>query len=221
VIFHFEQIRPDLPYILEGTFVTLEYAGLSALCGFILGNFLAIFKISQNRLLRGFAYLYTSIFRGTPLLVQLSLIYYATPELLGYKISAFQAGILAFSLNSAAYVSETIRAGIQAIDRGQFEASAALGISHLTTLKSIILPQAIKNILPALVNESIDLVKESALVSVIGELDLLRRANIVSAKTYLFFEPLMIVAVIYYVIVMILTYVSKHIEKWMRQSDSH
>ena len=123
-------------------------------------------------------------------MVQLSLFYFATPQLTGYKISAFEAILISFSLNSSAYIAEIIRAGIQAVDKGQMEAGFSLGLSRAVVMTSIILPQAIKNILPALVNEFISLLKESVIVSIIGEMDLLRRANIVAAeKVYLFLSP--------------------------------
>jgi len=217
--FHFEQIVPSIPFLLAGTLVTLKYTGLSILFGSILGVFFALLKISHIQILRLFANGYTSIFRGTPLLVQLSLVYFATPQLTGYNISAFEAGLIAFSLNSTAYVSEIIRAGIQAIDRGQFEAAQSLGLPYLLTMRDIILPQAIKKILPALVNEAIDLLKESALVSVIGEMDLLRRANVVSAEKFIYFEPLLFIAAIYYILVMILSGFAKLLEKRFKTSD--
>jgi His/Glu/Gln/Arg/opine family amino acid ABC transporter permease subunit len=219
MVLHFDQIYDKIPFILTGTLVTLQYTGVSLLLGLILGSLFALMKLSNFKILKGFATFYISVFRGTPLLVQLFLIYFATPQLIGYKITAFEAGLLALSLNSAAYVSEIIRAGIQAVDRGQFEASQALAIPYALSMYHIILPQAIRNILPALVNEAVNLLKESALVSVIGEMDLLRRANIVSSETYLYFEPLILVAAIYYVLVMILSQCATLLEKRLKRSD--
>ncbi len=215
----FAQVVPALPFILQGALVTLQYTSVSILFGFIFGVLLTLCKLSGILWLRWFANFYTSIFRGTPLLVQLSLIYFATPQLTGYRISAFEAGILTLSLNSAAYISEIIRAGVQAVDKGQMEAALSLGISYPLIMKDIIFPQAIKNILPALVNEAIDLLKESALVSVIGGMDLLRRANIVSAEKFIYFEPLLVVSLIYYILVMGLTGIAKWLEFRMRYSD--
>lgn len=215
----FLEIAPSVPFILWGTLVTLKYTVFSIFFGLILGTVLAIFKISHLKPLTYFGRFYTSIFRGTPLLVQLSLVYFATPQLTGYKITAFEAGLFAFSLNSGAYISEIIRAGIQAVDKGQFEAALSLGVSYGSAMKDIILPQAIKNILPALVNEMVDLLKESALVSVIGEMDLLRRANIVAAQKYIYFEPLILVAAVYYILVMTFSSFAKKFEKRMRRSD--
>ncbi len=215
----FVQILPSIPFILKGALVTLQYTSVSIVLGLALGIFIALGKLSSLRTIRWTAATYTSIFRGTPLLVQLSLIYFATPQLTGYRISAFEAGVLAFSLNSAAYVSEIIRAGVLSVDRGQMEAALSLGIKYPLIMKDIILPQAIKNILPALVNEVIDLLKESALISVIGEADLLRRANIVAAEKYIYFEPLLVAAVMYYILVMILTGSAKLLEKRLQRND--
>jgi ABC-type amino acid transport system permease subunit len=151
--------------------------------------------------------------------LQLTIIYFATPQLIQYDISPLFAGVLAFGLNSSAYISEIMRAGIMAVDKGQREASLSLGVSYLTMMRCIILPQAFKNILPALVNEMITLLKESALVSVIGVQELLRRANIVSANLYIYFEPLIFTALIYYIIVMALTVVARLVERRLRASD--
>lgn len=217
--FHFDRIIEHIPFILKGTIVTLEYTLIALCIGLILGTGLALMTLSHNVVLRRLASFYISIFRGTPLLVQLSLIYFATPQLIGYQITALEAGLLAFSLNSTAYVSEIIRAGIQAVDKGQFEAAESLAIPYHQAMFAIIIPQAVRNILPALVNESITLLKESALVSVIGEMDLLRRANIVSSQTFLYFEPLLFVAIVYYALVSILSRLAQILEKRLKRSD--
>lgn len=215
----FVSIAPSIPYILKGIWVTLQFTLISTVFGFILGTLLSLIKISKYKVLKALAVAYTSIFRGTPLILQLSIIYFATPQLFAYKITALEAGVIAFSLNSAAYISETIRAGILAVDRGQQEAALSLGVPYKLMMKDIILPQALKNILPALVNESIALLKESALVSTIGAADLLRRGMIVTADKFLYFEPLIIVGIIYYVMVMTLTYLARRLERRLRRSD--
>lgn len=214
---HFDVIWPSLPFILEGVVVTLKFTFMSLLCGLPLGILLALAKIS-NPILRWFGEIYTSVFRGTPLLVQLFIFYFATPQITGYTISTFEAGVLTFSLNSAAYSSEIIRAGIQAIERGQWDAAKVLGLSYRQTLLTIILPQAVRNILPALVNEIVDLLKESALISTLGEADLLRRSQIVASEKYLFFEPLLIAAVGYYVMVMMISLLAKALERKLRHA---
>ncbi|WP_374878839.1 ABC transporter substrate-binding protein/permease [Microseira sp. BLCC-F43] len=215
----FAKIAPRIPFILQGILVTLQFTAISLICGFIWGTILSLFKISSNKFLFWFGTVYTSIFRGTPLLLQIALVYYATPQLTGYNIPALLAGVITFTLNSGAYVSETIRAGILAIDKGQREAALSLGIPYRPMMADIILPQAFKNILPALVNETIALLKDSSLVSVIGVTDLLRRAQIVGAEQYIYFEPLLFAGAIYYVMVMVLTWSGYVLERRLQRSS--
>jgi len=215
----FSKIAPSIPFILEGILVTLQFTLISTFFGFIWGILLALCKISTIKPLLYFANGYTSIFRGTPLLLQIALIYYATPQLTGYDIPALLAGVITFTLNSGAYVSETIRGGILAVDKGQIEASLSLGIAYVPMMKDIILPQAVKNILPALVNESIGLLKDSSLVSTIGVVDVLRRAQIVGAEKYIYFEPLLLAGMIYYVMVIGLTWVGGKLEEKLHRSS--
>jgi His/Glu/Gln/Arg/opine family amino acid ABC transporter permease subunit len=215
----FTKIAPSIPFILAGILVTLQFTLISTFFGFIWGIILALCKISPIKPLLYFANGYTSIFRGTPLLLQIALIYYATPQLTGYDIPALLAGVITFTLNSGAYVSETIRGGILAVDKGQMEASLSLGIAYLPMMKDIILPQAVKNILPALVNESIGLLKDSSLVSTIGVVDVLRRAQIVGAEKYIYFEPLLLAGMIYYLMVMGLTWAGSQLEVRLHRSS--
>jgi arginine/lysine/histidine transporter system substrate-binding protein len=216
---NFTKITSRIPFILQGILVTMQFTAISLILGFIWGTILSLFKISSNKLLSGFGTAYTSIFRGTPLLLQIALVYYATPQLTGYNIPALLAGVITFTLNSGAYVSETIRAGILAIDKGQREAALSLGIPYAPMMQDIILPQAFKNILPALVNETIALLKDSSLVSVIGVTDLLRRAQIVGAEQYIYFEPLLFAGAIYYLMVMTLTWGGYAIERRLQRSS--
>ena len=215
----FAKIAPSIPYIVEGVLETLKFTAISAVLGFIWGTVLALFKISTIKPLLWFATAYTSIFRGTPLLLQIALVYYATPQLTGYNISPLLAGVITFTLNSGAYISETIRAGILAVDKGQREAALSLGVPYSPMMLDIILPQALKNILPALVNESIALLKDSALVSTIGVTDLLRRAQVVGAEKYIYFEPLLFAGVIYYLMVMSLTWGGYALERKLQRSS--
>ena len=215
----FSQMVPYIPFILEGIWVTLKFVIVAIILGSILGTVLALFKIGSIKPLRWFADAYTSIFRGTPLILQLMIIYYSIPQLTGYDISPFLSAILAFGLNSSAYISEIIRAGIQAVDKGQMEAAQALGIPYRAMMKDIILPQALKNILPALMNEFITLTKESAIVSTIGYLDLMRRAQVVGSDLFRNFEPLLFVGLIYWCLVMGLTVLGRMFERRLKQSD--
>lgn len=212
--FHgFQQIYNEIPYIVGGIKVTLEYALIAMIFGLCGGTLLAIIRLSNNRWMRTAGNLYLSVFRGTPLLLQLSIIYFAIPQVIGHSIPAFTAGIIAFSMNSAAYVSEIIRAGIQSVNVGQIEIARILGCSKVQIMRDIVLPQGIRNVLPSLVNEMVDLLKESSLVSIIGESDLLRRATVVSSEHYLYLEPLLVAGACYYAIVMLLSRVSKYIER--------
>lgn len=217
--FGFNKIAPSIPFIIQGILVTLQFTAISAFFGFIWGTILSLFKISIFKPLVWFANAYTSIFRGTPLLLQIALVYYATPQLTGYDIPALLAGVITFTLNSGAYISETIRGGILAVDKGQREAALSLGVAYQPMMKDIILPQAIKNILPALVNESIALLKDSALVSTIGVADLLRRAQIVGAEKYIYFEPLIFAGIVYYLLVMSLTWGGYALERRLQRSS--
>ncbi|MBX0313455.1 amino acid ABC transporter permease [Planococcus glaciei] len=215
----FSQIVPYIPFMLEGIWVTLKFVFFAIILGSILGTILALFKIGSIKPLRWFADAYTSIFRGTPLILQLMIIYYSIPQLTGYDISPFLSAILAFGLNSSAYISEIIRAGIQAVDKGQMEAAQALGVPYRAMMTDIILPQALKNILPALMNEFITLTKESAIVSTIGYLDLMRRAQVVGSDLFRNFEPLLFVGLIYWCLVMGLTVLGRMFERRLKQSD--
>ncbi|MBD8070123.1 amino acid ABC transporter permease [Bacillus sp. PS06] len=215
----FSQIVPYIPFMLEGIWVTLQFVIIAIIFGFILGTGLALLKFTRIKLLHWLVDFYTSIFRGTPLILQLMIIYFAIPQLTGYDIPPFLAAILAFGLNSSAYVAEIIRAGIQAVDKGQTEAALAMGVPYHLMMKDIILPQALKNILPALMNEFITLTKESAIVSTISYLDLMRRAQVVGADIYRNFEPLLFVGFIYWCLVMGLTLIGKFVERRMKLSD--
>lgn len=209
----FKSIGPDIPYIVAGVGITLLYAICSVLLGFCGGLVLALMKRSHSRLLRLLPAAYISIFRGTPLLLQLFLVYFSLPQLLGCDISPFAAGLIAFSFNSAAYVAEILRAGMESVPGGQLEVAAVMGLSRWKILRHILLPQALRNVLPALVNEVIALIKESALISTIGEADLLRRANVVASQYYVYLPPLLIAALCYYILVTMVSQVANRLER--------
>lgn len=216
---NFAKIADYMPMYINGIQVTLKFTGLSLLFGFILGVLLAVGKVSNIKILNLFGTVYTSIFRGIPLLVQIFMVYFATPQLFGWQITALQAGVITFAFNSSAYISESLRGGIMGVDKGQREAAMALGVSYKSMMIDIVMPQALKHVLPALVNESINLLKESALVSTIGVVDTMRTSQLIMNKTYIAFEPLLISASIYYVFVMILTGISTLLERRLRRSD--
>ena len=199
-------------FIAKGLGLTLQYSLVPLLLGIIIGIVISAFQISSIRTLNVIAKVYVSIIRGTPILLQLGIVYYGLPSLLDCNIPAFVAGTIAFSINSGAYISEIIRAGIASIDKGQFEACKTLSIPYYSMMKDIILPQAIRNILPALINEMITLVKETALIATIGEMDLMRRAQIVASEQYNYFAPLMVAGVCYYALISVLSYFAKRLE---------
>lgn len=218
-MFDFSVLGPYLPLLGSAIWITLKFTFLSTVMGFLGGFVLALVTLSRNRILSFLAKAYISIFRGTPLLVQLMLIYFATPQITGYTISPLEAGVLSFGLNSAAYISEALRGGILSVDRGQWEASMSLGVPTYRFVLDVILPQAVRNALPSLVNESIMLLKDSSLVSVIGVADTLRWADLIQAKTFRAFEAFIVAAVVYYVLVMILNLLGSYLEKKVRVSD--
>jgi arginine/lysine/histidine transport system permease protein len=215
----FSAVLPSFPYILKGVWVTLQIAFFAGIFGFVFGIILSLFKISNIKVLNWIADLYTSIFRGTPLVLQLMIIYFGSPQVLGYQIEPINAAILSFGLNSTAYISEIIRGGIQGVDKGQSEAAMALGVPYRPMMLNIVFPQALKNILPSLMNEFITLTKESAIVTTIGVMDIMRRAYQVGSDQFRFIEPLILAGIIYYVLVMLLTLLGKAVERRMRKSD--
>lgn len=156
---------------------------------------------------------WVDFFRGTPLLFQLMFFHYGLPQITGWIPTPYVSAIVVFSLNSSAYLSEILRAGIESIDKGQIEAAHALGVSTKDISFSIIIPQALHNVLPAIMNEFITLVKETSVVSMISLQDIMRRQSIVSAATYRFFEPMLIVGAMYLVLNVILSNLGKQLER--------
>jgi len=209
----FELIQRALPILLMGAGVTIEITAFSVAIGFFIGLFVGIARISQFKILRIIAAVYADCIRGTPLLVQIFLIYFALPMAIGQRVEPFIAAVAACGINSGAYVSEIFRAGIQAIDVGQMEAGRSLGLTWWQTMRFIILPQAFKNILPPLGNEFIAMLKDSSLVSVIGFEELTRRGQLIIAQTYGSFEIWMTVAVLYLIMTMAISRIVAFLEK--------
>ena len=209
----FELIQRALPILLMGAGVTIEITAFSVAIGFFIGLFVGIARISQFKILRIMAAVYADCIRGTPLLVQIFLIYFALPMAIGQRVEPFIAAVAACGINSGAYVSEIFRAGIQAIYVGQMEAGRSLGLTWWQTMRFIILPQAFKNILPPLGNEFIAMLKDSSLVSVIGFEELTRRGQLIIAQTYGSFEIWMTVAVLYLIMTMAISRIVAFLEK--------
>jgi len=208
---NFTAVWPYLPQLFKGVLVTLEVAALAAIGGTVLGFMLSMGgrKGSSVRwLVKGIV----DFFRGTPLLIQLTFFHYGLPQITGWIPDLLTSSLIVFSLNSGAYLSEILRAGIESIDKGQIEAAHALGVKNSDITLSIILPQAIRNVLPAIMNEFITLVKETSVVSVIGLSDLMRKTQVISAATYRYFEPYLITMMIYLVLNIILSFVGRKLE---------
>ena len=185
-------------FLFEGLKNTLILTFISVLMGTVLGAIVALLKMSKFKPLQWLMSLYVEIIRGTPILLQLYIFYFVLPNILPFlKLSQFMWVSIALCVNSAAYVSEVIRSGIQAVDKGQTEAARSLGLSESQTMVRIILPQAVRNILPALGNEFIMMLKETSLASTFFPYDLMTVCNVIKGATYLTLEPLTIVAVIY------------------------
>jgi len=205
----FIEIIPALAY---GAFVTLKLTTLSILFGLMLGTVLGIFRISRNPILFGFSTAYVEFIRGTPLLVQIMIVYYGLPEI-GIKLPPEVAGILASSLNSGAYIAEIIRAGIQSVPKGQMEAARSLGMTYLQAMRYVILPQAFRNILPALGNEFIALLKDSSLLSVIAIAELTRVGKQIYSTTFNAWTPLLGVALFYLMMTLPLSRLVNYMQK--------
>jgi His/Glu/Gln/Arg/opine family amino acid ABC transporter permease subunit len=215
---YFNLIREDR-YMLfvNGLKVSLEVTLFAAIIGVIIGLLVAIAKLVNNKVLNNLASAYIEIIRGTPAVVQLVIIYYA---ILGSSsLPKILVASVAFGINSGAYVAELIRAGILAVDKGQMEAARSLGLSYVQAMGYVIVPQAVKNILPALVNEFIVLLKETAIAGYIALDDLTRAGTIIRGRTFDAYTPFILVALIYLYITSILTAFMGGLERRLRQSD--
>ena len=203
--------------LLKGIGVTVEISLLAVALGMVIGFVIALCSLSKVKILNLIAKVYTDVIRGTPSVTQLMIIYFVIFASVRWEKWIIAA--IAFGINSGAYVSEIIRAGIMSIDKGQMEAGRSLGMKYSTVMRYIIIPQAIKNVLPALGNELITLFKDTSLVTVIGLADITKVAIQVQAKTYQAFMPFIGIAVVYLVIVLIMTRLLARLERRLRQSD--
>ena len=213
-------------YFLRGTRTTILISLITVFCGAILGCLVALMRISNCKPLQAFSKLYITVIRGTPMLVQLYIVYYQlsfiqypSGTIWGVDMERAIPCVIALSLNSAAYIAEVFRAGIQAVDVGQMEAARSCGMTSAQAMRFIILPQAIKNILPAIGNEMIALLKETAVAGYVAVQDLTRAGNLIRNNTYDSFNPLMLVAVVYLVLVIGMTQLLGLLERRLRRSD--
>lgn len=206
-------------FLLTGVGYTLLLTVLTVLFGAILGVIICLCRMSKFKPLSWIATAFGNLIRGTPMLLQIYVGYFLVPKLLPFNVSEFMSVTVAFAINSGCYLSEVFRSGIQAVDRGQTEAARSLGLSSSQTMSKIVLPQAIKNVLPALGNEFVTITKDTSLASTFFIGDLMTSYLKVKGATYLTMECLLIVAVIYYVINVILSKVFGVAEKRLRLSD--
>lgn len=224
---NFSFIGKYYPYYISGALTTLIIAVITVFLGTCIGLIFGLFKISNNKILKFISSFYIEIIRGTPVLLQVMICYYGLTNIINFPeiyimdidISRLIPGALAMSLNSGAYVAEIIRAGILAVDKGQNEAAASLGMKKSMTMQYIILPQAIKNILPALGNEFVVIIKESSILSVIGIAELMFNVGVVQGTTFIPLEPLYVAAAIYFIMTFSTSRVISFFERRLNTDD--
>ena len=205
---------------LNGLGTTLLLALISVAIGCVIGAFVAIMRLSRSKVLNAIATAYTEVIRDTPLLLQLYFFYFLLPDLLpAMRLSKFTCIAVALVINSGAYMSEVFRSGIQSVDRGQTEAARSLGLSASQTLTRIVLPQAFKNLLPAMCNEFVAVTKETSLASTFYVGDLMTQYQTISGKTYLVIEPLVIIGVIYFVVTFTMSKLIAVLERRLKSGD--
>ena len=210
--------------VIEGLENTIKIAVLGLVIGIVIGTLIATVRVIPKyktlpRVLNSICTFYVGFFRGTPMVVQLLLFYYVALPLMGINLPSVSVAIAVFGLNSGAYISEIMRSGIQSVDYGQTEGGRSVGLSFSTTMMKIVIPQAVKNILPTLGNEFIVLIKETSIVSFIGAADLYVAFNYIGSNSYEFMVPYLAMAIIYIVIVCLITLLIKFMERSLKKSD--
>lgn len=210
--------------VVQGLQNTLLIAVCGLLIGILIGTVIATVRVLPKyrvlpRVLNGICSFYVALFRGTPMVVQLLVFYYVLLPVIGWNISGVQVSMLVFGLNSGAYISEIMRSGIQSVDSGQMEAGRAVGLSFGASMTKIVIPQAVKNILPTLGNEFISLIKETSVVSFVGAADLYVAFNYIGTNNYEFMVPYLVMALIYIALVLAITLLIKILERSLKKSD--
>ena len=214
MIIDFNLIIEYAPFLLQGLIVTLQIAAAGCCIGFLLGTILALMQTSNNKIFQFLVSAYVVIIRGTPMLIQILCAYFLLPQI-GIYISALWTAIIAIGLNSGAYISQIIRSGIAAVGKGQLEAAQVLGFSTTDTIYHIILPQALRTTLPALGNEFVTLIKDSALASLIGVSELTKQANFIKSKTFDAISVYFAVAILYLLVTSTVSLIVAHLERRM------
>ncbi|WP_280525878.1 amino acid ABC transporter permease [Psychrobacillus lasiicapitis] len=203
----------SLPALLEGAQMTVRIITVGIVVALIIGLVIGVINVGNNKVLKAFARVYIGLVRGTPLLVQVFFIYFGLPTVLDFRLSAVTAGTIAIAINASAYMAEIIRAGILSIDNGQMEASRSLGLSYFQSMRKVILPQAIKRMVPPLVNQSIISLKDTSILSAIGIIELTSSGQIIIASTFKAFEVWIMVGFIYLIVIEILTLATSWLER--------
>ncbi|MCM3746072.1 amino acid ABC transporter substrate-binding protein/permease [Paenibacillus pasadenensis] len=209
-------IQESLPPLLKGLGNTLLYTIMSLFFAFLLGLLFAFMKVGRSRLMRGIATVYVDLFRGIPLIVLAFFIYFGIPQAFGFTMPLFLAAILTLSLNAGAYVTEIIRGGIQSIDRGQMEAARSLGLPYRRAMIKIILPQAIRVMIPSFINQMVITLKDTSILSVIGLVELTQSGKIIIARTFESFTIWSVVMVMYLIVIIALTKLAERMERKVR-----
>lgn len=206
-------LKDSLPSLLSGLGVTIEIAVISLILAVIFGIILGIFSISTSKILKGIATIYIYIVRGTPLMVQALFLFFGVGQALNIRFDPVVAGILTLTVNATAYMAEIFRGGIQAVDHGQMEAARSLGLSYSKAMRKVILPQAVKIMIPSILNQFIVTLKDTSILTVISIRELTSAGQIIIARNFKSLEMYAIVACMYFVIITLLTLASRYIER--------
>ncbi|EIT84842.1 polar amino acid ABC transporter inner membrane subunit [Fictibacillus macauensis ZFHKF-1] len=206
-------IKQALPYIQTGLKVTIFIFLVALILGLVVGLVMALLRLSHNKVLNAIAKIYVNAFRGTPILVQLFFFYYGVNSLGFLSMDKTTAGIVTVGLNAGAYFTEVIRAGIQSIDKGQTEAARSLGLTGMQNMRYVILPQAVRRMLPTFTNQAIISLKDTSLLSIIGITDLTQQGQVVIAATYEAFKIWLVIGIVYFIMIYLLSLLASYLER--------
>jgi glutamine transport system permease protein len=210
---YFEYVASIMPQLLLGLKVTLQMTVVSLALAVVVGMASCMFSISKVKPLNWISGVYLSIIRGTPLMVQSFFIYFGLTAALDFRISIFKAAVIVLCLNAGAYLSEIFRSGIAAVNKGQMEAARSLGLPYGVAMRKVILPQAIRIVIPSVLNQFIITLKDTSILSAIGCMELMKQSMMIVSRNFRSFETYAVIAVMYYVVVMVLTKIFKIIER--------
>jgi len=209
----FQLLKDSFPSLLSGLWVTIEIAIISLILAIIIGIILGVFSISTSKVLKTISTVYIYIVRGTPLMIQALFLFFGVGQALNIRFDPMVAAIIALTVNASAYMSEIFRGGIEAVDIGQMEASRSLGLSKFKAMKKVILPQAIKIMIPSILNQFIITLKDTSILSVISIRELTLSGQIIIARNFKPLQMYAIVAVMYFIVITVLTLLSRHVER--------